>query len=257
MLRFAQKYYRRLTAAVSVLFILELISLPFALRLTYAGRSEAPEHNITYTSGRLSWDSGTKTDTNGAALLSVFNSEYENVKADNGDRVVAPGTEESCIIRLKNSSPRAVKYTAVLYYDKTTEKLPIEVVLDAENAQEASDYRLPEGIDKSLVSGAVTGTVSTGEIADFDIGWIWDFEQDAVRDLNDTELGNLAARLKADRITAGFYIVVEDGGELITPDLPQTGDRAMLAVIIGLLAVSGSALIILLIYGRRRNNGDS
>lgn len=89
---------------VLILFILEIIAFPFALGFTWAGRSETPERVLSYTPGSLTWDSAADIDPNGAANLSLFETLYYNVKSDNEDKVVAPGTQSSSIVRLKTAS---------------------------------------------------------------------------------------------------------------------------------------------------------
>ena len=80
-----------LLPAALILFLLEIILFPFATQLTYAGRNESPDHVLTYTNDKLTWDSstGVNPDT-GVAELRLFNSSYQNVKGENGEKVVAP-----------------------------------------------------------------------------------------------------------------------------------------------------------------------
>lgn len=52
---------------VLTLLLIQLILLPAALGVTYASSSTRPEHILTYTTGRLTWDSATETDGQGAA----------------------------------------------------------------------------------------------------------------------------------------------------------------------------------------------
>lgn len=70
---------------VLTLLLIQLILLPAALGVTYASSSTRPEHILTYTTGRLTWDSATETDGQGAARLELFRRSYDNVKAA-GDR---------------------------------------------------------------------------------------------------------------------------------------------------------------------------
>ena len=90
--------------AVLILFILQVILLPVMIGLTYATRSERPEHILTYTTGRLVWDKDTSVRPDGSAALSFFESLYQNVNAENIEKVLAPGTEKDSIVRLKNNS---------------------------------------------------------------------------------------------------------------------------------------------------------
>lgn len=197
-----------------ILFLLEVILFPFAAGLTYAGRSESPDHILTYTAGRLTWDSATDIDeTTGAAELNLFSDSYQNVRSEDGSSVVAPGTENTGIVRLKNDVSRTVRYVAVMYRIKEEDSLPVEPYLMDDSAfSDTADYPLPDGIDESQVVRAVTGTVDGGQIQDFDIAWNWNYYESDQRDQTDTALGNKAAFFEADEVTAGIYIVVEDSG---------------------------------------------
>ena len=90
--------------AILILFILQVILLPVMIGLTYATRSERPEHILTYTTGALRWDQNTSVHSDGSADLSFFETLYKNVTAQNAEKVLAPGTEKDSVIRLKNNT---------------------------------------------------------------------------------------------------------------------------------------------------------
>lgn len=114
---------------VLTLLLIQLILLPAALGVTYASSGTRPEHILTYTTGRLTWDSATETDGQGAARLELFRRSYDNVNAADGQRVIAPGTAGETVVRLKNNTGRTVSYTAVLYEKKTNAALPVTSAL--------------------------------------------------------------------------------------------------------------------------------
>ncbi|WP_422449296.1 hypothetical protein, partial [Thermoanaerobacterium sp. DL9XJH110] len=94
------------------------------------------------------WDSstGVNPDT-GVAELRLFNSSYQNVKGENGEKVVAPGTEAANIVRLKNEADRSITYIAVMYRIKEEDTLPVEPVLaDSDSFADTEIYPLPEGV---------------------------------------------------------------------------------------------------------------
>ena len=240
-----------LLPAVLILFILEIFTLPFVLNLTYAGRSESPNHVLTYTPGRLRWDDATGVNPDGSAVLSLFDSQYGGtVEAENGDKVIAPGTEGFNIVRLKNDADKPVNYTAVLYEIKDNPDLPVEAELNGTGFAEAENYPLPEKAKDAKVIRAVAGKIGSREIQDFDVNWLWNYYEDEAQDVLDTLLGDKAAYGKADDMTVGLYIVVEDNNESITPDVPQTGDTGT-GMYVALMVVSGLALILLVVTRRR------
>jgi hypothetical protein len=93
-----------LLPAVLILFILEVLTLPLVLEVTYAGREDGPDHILTYTTGSLLWDSATGIDEYGVARLDLFHAVYDETVDGNGENVVAPGTAGLNILRLKNEA---------------------------------------------------------------------------------------------------------------------------------------------------------
>lgn len=211
--------------AMLILFLLEAVLFPFATELTYAGRNESPNHILTYSTGKLLWDSATDVDLEtGVAELSLFNSVHQNVQADNGDKVVAPGTQGKNIIRLKNSVDYSIQYVAVMYRMKEEDTLPVEPVMADDTAfTDTETYPLPKGVTEDQVVKAVTGTVGANKIQDFDISWLWEYYESDERDQIDTSLGNKAAWDVADEVKAGLYIVVMDNYD---PDYPYISESS-------------------------------
>ena len=217
--------YPWLLPAVLILFLTQVVLFPFAMGFTYAGRNESPHHVLTYTTGSLTWNSATGVDPDtGVAELSLFSDHYQNVQSDNGEKVVAPGTENTNIVRLKNSVSRTITYVAVMYRIKEETALPVEpTLLDDEAFTNTDTYPLPDGVTQDQVVRAVTGTVDGGQIQDFDIHWQWNYYDSDQRDQVDTALGNEAAWVEADEVTAGLYIVVMEDEDPGDPD-PEDPD---------------------------------
>lgn len=234
-----------LLPAALMLFLAEILLFPLAVGVTYAGRREAPDHLLTYRTGHLTWDRETPVDATGTARLDLFHRTYQNVQAQDGSRVVAPGTEETCVARLKNETDAPVRYVAVLYCDKPESRLPVSPALAGNNLADTAEYPLPEGVTAAQVVRAVTGTVRGGEIQDFDIQWNWAYSVSPERDDIDTALGNKAAWQQPDTVTAGLYIVVEEDGTQLAPAIPQTGDSGVQGYLV-LLVISGAVLLQLL-----------
>lgn len=255
-MRIRSQVSRWLLPVVLILFLLEIILLPYAVGATYAGRSESPNHILTYTTGTLTWDSATGIGADGVALLDFFDASYQNVQAHNGDNLVAPGTEKTCIVRLKNNTGNAIRYTALLYRIKEEDLLPVAPQLTGTGFADTGIYPLPEGVTQDQVVRAVTGTLDAGTLQDFDIQWGWRYYEDAARDQMDTALGNKAAFAQADEVTAGVYIVVENEGggsePYILPQIPQTGDGSNPALYVVLLAASGVLLLLLVLEHRKK-----
>ncbi len=204
----SRKLSRWLLPTVLILFMLEILLLPLVIGLTYSGRSETPDHVLTYTKGNLVWDSATGIDKNGVARLNFFDAYYDNVKSENGDNVIAPGTAKENIVRLTNKAGSTIRYTAVLYRYNDAE-LPVEVTFcpDCSADEITFRYTLPELTNRVEVIRAVTGELESGKIKDFDVEWDWGFYYSNYWDEIDTYLGNKDV---SDELTVGLYIVVED-----------------------------------------------
>ena len=239
----SKKISQWLLPAVLILFILEVLLLPLVVEITYAGRGDGPDHILTYTTNSLVWDSATGIDEHGVAQLDLFDAVYEETVDGNGENVVAPGTEGYNIVRLKNECDRTVTFTAVLYCIKSNPELPVRASLQGSNFTDTDSYQLPYEITQDNVLRAVTGTLPSDRIQDFDISWLWEFETSQEQNLVDTVLGN---KDQLDDITVGVYIMVEQDGQAIPPSPPQTGDNSRVAMYLTLMGISLCVLLLLL-----------
>ncbi len=224
-----------LLPAVVVLLVLQFITLPFVVCYTFADKADFPAGVLTYTTGKLQWD--VKTDSQGIAEIDIFNPRYQSVKTENGDKTIAPGTENSIYARLINNSQGEITYTAVLFELKTSEEIAVYSKFNVQNSVATESFSLPEHVDYENVISAVTGRVTKGSKADFEINWLWEFEID---DTVDTKLGN---KQNLDDYTLGLYIVVEDDNEVY---LPQTGDNGIITVYLIIFALSIILITVLL-----------
>lgn len=246
-----QNLRKILFPTVFVLFVLEVLTLPLVLGLTYASKSESPEHILTFSDRRLVWDADTDVDADGTAKLSLFEQNYTNVQADDAAQVIAPGTQGGSLVRLNNQDEKAVRYTAVAYAIDPDEQIPVAVTLSGENSTAASEYALPDGISVKAVVSAVTGQVGSGQIQDFSINWIWQYEEDAVQDASDTMLGDKAAYAVPDDLTIGIYITVEDENGDVIVSSPQTGYDAVIGGYAVLFCISAAMLVFLTVTRKK------
>ena len=242
-----------LATLVAVLAIAVLITFPYAFNLTWSLPGADSDRTLTYSTGKLTWDSAADVDSAGVIQLSMFRSDYDNVSAENGENVIAPGTEKTTRIRLLNKASGSVRYTAVLYRLDNTD-VPIQAGLTGTDAA-ITGYTLPAGVTKDQVIGAVGGDLNGTSVKTVDVDWKWDYSIDDPTDVHDTQLGN---RTPSDAVKYGLYVVVEDenskdGGVV----LPQTGDDSHMMLWFILLVVSLCLMIVLTVWDRRsarRNN---
>ena len=245
---FSEKVTRWLLPVVLILFLLEMLTLPLVMNFTYADRSQQPDHRLSYTMNYLHWSRGTDVDANGVALLDVFDAHYPGVLSENGENVVAPGTDGYNIVRLTNKVEGHIRYTAVLYRIRTSDKLPVDVALVGDYT-DTTRYSLPAGVSHSQVIRAVNGELKGYEHQDFDIAWKWDFEESLQQDIVDTMLGD---RDRLDTVTVGLYVVVEDSNSY---HIPKTGDTSNVQMYFALMVIS-LFLLILLLWERRKETEE-
>ena len=75
---------------IAVLAIAVLITFPYAFNLTWSLPGAESDRTLTYSTGKLTWDSAADIDANGVIRLSMFRSDYDGVSAGNGHNVIAP-----------------------------------------------------------------------------------------------------------------------------------------------------------------------
>ena len=247
-----------LLPAAMILFFLLILTFPFTLGNSWADRSQSPEHMLVYTTGRLYWDRLT-TVKDGVAEFSLFESSYDNVLADNGDKLAAPGTGKTTVIRLKNGYEGPISYTAVLYRIADDPEMAVQTSLLGKYT-EAKKYKLPEGVEPEQVVQAVKGTVEGESFHDFDLNWTWAYDNGPEQDLIDSAVGDRASLGLDTDVRVGLFVVVEDdnpryGPVLILPESdpsPNTGHMSNLlpfAVLIGI----GAVVLVLLLSERRKD----
>lgn len=246
-----KRLQERLFSAVLILFILQALLLPLVIDVTYASRSSNPEHILTYNNHKLTWDRNTEVDTIGSAKLKIFDTEYSNIKSDDSDNIVAPGSENKSIVRLLNRSDGKVEFTAVLYEIKSDD-IPLFTTLTGDDLQISENYSIPE--NATLVR-AVKGNLPAHQMRDFEINWSWEFDVSDIQNGADTVLSSGPETSESSALL-GFYITVTDNNAIITPSSPITGDETNFRLYLMLLLTSG-ALLILLIIQRKQNGKEN
>ena len=77
-----------------------------------------------------------------------------------------------------------------------------------------------------------------------------------MRDALDTWLGDRAAGGEEDELAVGFTVIVEDSGQTVTPDSPETGVKTELAGHLALMGISLCVFLLLLVRRRRERSDD-
>ena len=198
-------------------------------------------------------DDNTVWSTN--TQVEIFRISYVNgeqiitVNSDNGDKIIAPGTENSYTFKLKNTGNVALDYTVEVdaYFTPADIEIPITGRLNRYDGKWVVGGKDEYAKVPVLDAAEDNGTLGAGKYTYYTLDWLWPFESG--NDELDTMLGNLATEQDLT-----FTIVIkttatesfdpyDDSG--ITP--PQTGDNTNLTLWI-VLAVGSFAMMMFLLF---------
>lgn len=199
----------------------------------------------------------------GQTDVELFRVSYENgegnvtVNSANGDRILAPGTENEYNFTLVNSGDVNLDYTLQMeaYVSNGEISIPIAVRLVDYNGTylvgSADSYA--DVLELNRVNRQES--ITSGYIMPYTLQWQWPFEGD---DEYDTWLGNLAEN-EAISLTIVIHTTAEYNGDAEGgTEPPKTGDAANIAALGAAMAVSVFCLVVLLLpkRGSEEDNGQ-
>lgn len=247
---------KRLIRLTLVLFLLEVITFPFVVKLTYPGNGNGVDRTLTYVPGKLVWDNAKQIDENGTAIISLFSDSYTNAKSGNKDKILAPGVNVESIVRLQNNANYEIEYTVVAYKIASSELLNPNVKINGTGFKDTDVYPTNMKYPDSTVSHAVTGKLSAKQLQDFDISVFWDFDINDSIDSKDTQLGQNSSNGKPEELTIALIVYVTDLNYGTKPIPPLTGDRTPFVLYLILILISAIVLILLLLERRRQDKKE-
>lgn len=216
---------------------------------TATGNAE-PVYNPDFyvTDGEIAWGTNTSVE-----LFHVFYEDGEqniSVKSDDGDTIIAPGTENSYTFKLKNSGDVALDYivTVDAYVTPSDITIPVTARLNRyDGTWVVGDLDTYVDIPTFDVAQD-TGTIGAGKYAYYTLDWVWPFESGD--DAWDTVLGDMAVEQDV-ILTIAISTVSKisnnpDDTSGLTP--PKTGDDSMIVLWYGLAIISLILLLILIVY---------
>ena len=192
---------------------------------------------------------GTNTQVEIFSVSYVNGEQIITVKSDNGDKVIAPGTENSYTFKLKNTGNVALDYTVEIdaYFTPADITIPITGRLNRYDGKWVVGGKDEYANVPVLDTATDSATLGAGKYTYYTLDWLWPFESGD--DELDTLLGNLATEQELT-----FTIVIkttatessnpyDDSG--ITP--PPTSDNSNLTLWI-VLAVSSFMMMLFLVF---------
>lgn len=188
--------------------------------------------------------------------VEIFKVSYENgqqeitVNSSDGDKLIAPGTENSYIFKLKNTGNVALDYTVTVDAYIMPEGTPIPVTgrLSRCDGKWIVGSSERYGDVAALDAGEDSATIGAGKYTYYTLDWLWPYESGD--DELDTTLGNMAVdedltfTIVISTRAEGNYAPTEDVGR--TP--PKTGDEMNLALWSALGIGALVLLVILIVY---------
>jgi hypothetical protein len=207
-------------------------------------------------------DDNTVWSTN--TQVEIFRVSYVNgeqvitVNSGNGDKVIAPGTENSYTFKLKNTGNVALDYTVEIdaYFTPADIEIPITGRLNRYDGTWVIGGKDEYAKVPVLDTAEDNATLGAGKYTYYTLDWLWPFESG--NDELDTMLGNLATEQELT-----FTIVIKttatessnpyDGSGITTP---QTGDNSNLTLWF-VLAVSSFMMMLFLIFCQNKEKRRS
>lgn len=200
------------------------------------------------------------TETN----VDIFRLSYVNgegvvtVNSDNGDKLIAPGTENAYTFRLKNTGNCAMDYTMTMeaYFSSAEWTIPVEVRMKSYNGSWliGGDDSWEDVLELNGIADSTT--LGVNRYAYYTLEWRWPFETG--NDEWDTMLGNLSVSEDVS-LTIVIRTVASqnpDPNAGSNNGLAQTGDSFRLLPYLVLLTVSGAAVALLVVFGKCGKKAD-
>lgn len=205
-----------------------------------------------------------KTVWNTDTQVEIFHVSYKNgenvitVNSDDGDKLIAPGTENSYTFKLKNTGNVALDYTVELdaYFTPQNIQIPITGRINRYDGKWIAGGKDAYAQVAELDAASDKATLGAGKYTYYTLDWVWPFERG--EDELDTELGNLAVQQDLT-----FTIQIKtmatasdnpDDNSGILP--PYTGDDFNLVLWSALAVGSFIIMLILIIYQKKERKRE-
>lgn len=186
--------------------------------------------------------------------VSYVNGEQQvTVHSNDGDRLIAPGTENSYVFKLKNTGNAALQYALEVNATVTgADTLPVTARLSRYDGHWVTGDKDTYTDLAELDAAADQADLGAGRFAYYTLDWQWPFEGD---DSLDTLLGNLSTERDITltieiKTVATLHENPDDDSGLRAP---QTGEESRTALWIALAAGSFCMLLFFLFFREKED----
>ncbi len=192
--------------------------------------------------------------------VEIFRVSYEDgqanitVNSENGDKVIAPGTDNEYTFWLKNTGNIPVVYTVWMEAVFSNEESPIPVEVKV-NDYGGRYYIGTESLWEDVMrlnDFKQSGELSVNNYASYTLNWQWLFESG--NDAYDTYLGNLAGEEDL-TLTIKINTVASADADAMG-GMPTTGDETPVTLLWVVLGLSLGLLVLVLILGRKKKPNE-
>ena len=194
--------------------------------------------------------------------INIFSVSYENgeqvitVNSDDGDKLIAPGTETSYTFKLTNTGNVAMDYEVVVeaYFEPLDVSVPVLARISRYDGKWIAGDKETYTDVETLNGTQDSATLGAGRFTYYTLDWVWPYESGD--DAFDTMLGDRAV---GEDLT--FTIVINtyaeysedtNSGDGIVP----TGDTSSLGIMIAIAVGSLAMIIILLVLKIKDSKGN-
>jgi hypothetical protein len=218
-----------------------------------ASRGSTGKASFATTDSKQIWSTET--------VVNLFSDTYTGLNGmetvnGTGDRLVAPGTENSYTFQLNNTGSVALDYRMEVeaYFGSEAYQIPVEVQF----SDKAGTYYAGSETDWAQVlelnNVADSGVLAAGQDANYTLNWRWLYE-DATEggDTFDTALGNWAVDEDLTLTVIIRTYAEADVNLSATAKAPKTGDTGDLAQWMILGGAACAAIVVLLVVILRKD----
>ena len=182
--------------------------------------------------------------------------EEITIQSANGDNLIAPGSENSYVFKLKNTGDVAMDYELII--DAYVTPADIHIPVEARISRHDQTWVTASGEEfesiPELNGSADKYTLGPGRYSVYTLDWKWPFESGD--DSWDTFLGNQAVEQDITltiKISTTASVSANAGGGM----LPQTGDAANATMYIVMMICATFVLFILLFRRDKEEEGEA